>query len=107
MKRAVKLASKIEALKSELVQVKAAEKQHAERVAKRAIIRAIRSSGLLALVTNGSFAPEALAREFSIMAARAPKTSDLAIPDPEAVKSDTRIGTAAQSETAKMGPFGS
>lgn len=71
MKKAVNLVSKIEALKAELAQAKASEKQHARRAAQRAITRAMHKSGLLNLVIAGALTPEGLAQEFALLAHRA------------------------------------
>lgn len=69
MKKVAELASKIEALKSELAEAKVLEKQQAGQAATRAIARAARSSGLLALVIARSLGADDLEREFSLMAA--------------------------------------
>jgi len=71
MNKSKKLAEKISALKSELRSARAAEKEQQAEMAHREIERAIRSSGLLDLVSAGALTSEALSNEFRQAAERA------------------------------------
>lgn len=71
MKNVQKIAEKIEALRAELSEARAAEKRQAAEVAERDLQRAIRASGLLPLLSAGTLTREQLEREFRALAERA------------------------------------
>jgi len=71
MKDIKKIGNKIEALKAELIQAKKVEKKRRAEAVRRDIQRALANSGLLSLVTAGTFSEEQLAAEFRAVAARA------------------------------------
>ncbi len=70
MRNAKRIAEKIEALKHELAEARAAEKRQAEEAARRGWERAIKASGLLSLLAAGTITAEELEREFRALADR-------------------------------------
>ena len=70
MNKSQKLAQKIAALRAELSAARAQEIEAARVNARHEIDRAIRVSGLLALVSAGGLSGEALASEFRLAAER-------------------------------------
>lgn len=70
MKSAEKLQQKIEALRTELAEAKAAEKRAADEIARRVMDRAFRRTGLMPLLASGVLTEDRLNAEFHEMAQR-------------------------------------
>jgi len=75
MNKSEKLAAQIRALKVELNEVKAAEFIEAREAARHAINRAVKASGLLAVVSVGGLSSGALVTEFRQAAERLKATA--------------------------------
>lgn len=104
MKKSVKLSEKIGALQAELREAQATEKREAAASAESALLRAVRSSGLMPLVVGGVLTADMLESEFRLMVERAGK-ADAETPEP--VKDASTGAVERDRETAERKGFGS